>query len=285
MAGHRRAFGEDIVPGAYDDFEQADLIVLTGSNTAWCHPILYQRILAPRKKRGAKIVVIDPRRTATADECDLHLALDPGMGPFSVTGQPNAMGGPEVGGFANQLPAHMGFESPADVDRVARFWRAPNIARRGGLKAVDLFQAAGDGRIKALWIMGTNPAASMPDAGRVRAALRACDFVAVSDVARTDTTRYADVLLPAAAWGEKDGMVTNSERRPADRPLALVHTVAGQAQRDSKSPQRSIWLLLERVGQGLELASGDLAHGTRGQSNVMAPSRYVTNPYSLPSSM
>ena len=320
VAGHRRAFGEDIVPGAYDDFEQADLVVLTGSNTAWCHPILYQRMLAARKERGTKIVVIDPRRTATADECDLHLALDPGadvllfngllahlartgnvdhgfiakstsgfeetvalaaadaptiervalgcglavsdvrlfyelfaatartvtvysqgvnqsahgtdkvnailnchlatgrigkpgMGPFSVTGQPNAMGGREVGGLANQLAAHMGFENPADVDRVARFWRAPNIARRGGLKAVDLFQAAGDGRIKALWIMGTNPAVSMPDAGRVRSALRACDFVAVSDVTRTDTTRYADVMFPAAAWGEKDGTVTNSERR------------------------------------------------------------------------
>ncbi len=78
VAGHRRAFGEDIVPGTYEDFEQADLVVLTGSNTAWCHPILYQRLLAARKQRGTKIVVIDPRRTATADECDLHLALNPG---------------------------------------------------------------------------------------------------------------------------------------------------------------------------------------------------------------
>ena len=97
-----------------------------------------------------------------------HLATGrigkPGMGPFSVTGQPNAMGGREVGGLANQLAAHMGFEKPGDVDRVARFWQAPNIAGHAGLKAVDLFQAAGDGRIKALWIMGTNPAVSMPDA-------------------------------------------------------------------------------------------------------------------------
>ncbi len=320
VAGHRRAFGEDIVPGVYEDFEQADLIVLTGSNTAWCHPILYQRMLAARRERGTKIIVIDPRRTATVDECDLHLALDPGAdvllfngllahlaradavdkdyvaahtsgfdeavaialadapsidhvargcgldpadvrrfydmftanagavtvysqgvnqsahgsdkvnaiinchlatgrigkpgtGPFSVTGQPNAMGGREVGGLANQLAAHISFENPADIDRVARFWRAPRIARTSGLKAVDMFRAAGDGRVKALWIMGTNPAVSMPDAGRVRAALKACDFVVVSDVTRTDTTRYADVLLPAAAWGEKDGMVTNSERR------------------------------------------------------------------------
>ena len=319
VAGHRRAFGEDIVPGVYDDFECADLVVLTGSNTAWCHPILYQRLLGARAKRGTKIVVIDPRRTATAEECDLHLAIDPGTdvllfngllahlvrgdhvdrefisrstsgfeaaatladadapsaarvaagcgldtadvrhffdlfaatdktvtvysqgvnqsahgtdkvnaiinchlatgrigkpgtGPFSVTGQPNAMGGREVGGLANQLAAHMGFEKPDDVDRVARFWQAPGIAGHAGLKAVDLFQAAGDGRIKALWIMGTNPAVSMPDATRVRAALKTCDFVVVSDVTRTDTTRFADVLLPAAGWGEKDGTVTNSER-------------------------------------------------------------------------
>jgi assimilatory nitrate reductase catalytic subunit len=320
VAGHRRAFGEDVVPGTYEDFELADLIVLTGSNTAWCHPILHQRMLKARKERGTRIVVIDPRRTATADECDLHLALDPGtdvllfngllahlaqaeaidtdyvaastsgfeeavalaladapsvehvaagcglrradvetfysffaatpravtvysqgvnqsahgtdkvnaiinchlatgrigkpgMGPFSVTGQPNAMGGREVGGLANQLAAHMNFENPADVERVSRFWDAPEMARRPGLKAVDMFRAAHDGRLKALWIMGTNPAVSMPDAGRVRQALKRCDFVVVSDVTRTDTTRYADVLLPAAAWGEKDGTVTNSERR------------------------------------------------------------------------
>jgi len=320
VAGHRRAFGEDVVPGVYEDFDEADLVVLTGSNTAWCHPILYQRLLAARKARGTRIVVIDPRRTATAEECDLHLALDPGadvllfngllahlaragtldrdyiaasttgvdqalalaaadaptvehvaqgcglapadvrfffelfsvtervvtvysqgvnqsahgtdkvnaiinchlatgrigrpgMGPFSVTGQPNAMGGREVGGLANQLAAHMNFDSGEDVERVARFWNAPEIATKAGLKAVDMFRAVGDGRIRALWIMGTNPAVSMPDAGRVRTALKACDFVVVSDVARTDTTRFAEVLLPAAAWGEKDGMVTNSERR------------------------------------------------------------------------
>ena len=236
VAGHRRAFGEDIVPGVYDDLECADLVVLTGSNTAWCHPILYQRLLAARAKRGTKIVVIDPRRTATAEECDLHLAVDPGTdvllfngllahlvrgdhvdrefisrstsgfeaaatladadapsaarvaagcgldaaevrhffdlfaatdktvtvysqgvnqsahgtdkvnaiinchlatgrigkpgtGPFSVTGQPNAMGGREVGGLANQLAAHMGFEKPGDVDRVARFWQCAGHRR------------------------------------------------------------------------------------------------------------------------------------------------------------
>ncbi|GHC72647.1 nitrate reductase [Limoniibacter endophyticus] len=330
VAGHKRAFGEDIVPGVYEDLDEADLAVLVGSNLAWCHPILYQRLVSARQKRGTKIVVIDPRRTATADECDLHLPIRPGtdvllfngllahlashnlldrsfinsatsgfeealalasadasvpeavakgcgipladlhlfyelfiatdrsvtvysqgvnqsahgtdktnaiinchlatgrigrpgMGPFSVTGQPNAMGGREVGGLANQLAAHMSFENPQDVDRVGRFWNAPNIARKAGLKAVDLFRAAGDGSIKALWIMGTNPAVSMPNAGQVRAALKSCDFVAVSDVTRTDTTRYADVFLPAASWGEKNGMVTNSERRMSrQRPFLPV---------------------------------------------------------------
>jgi assimilatory nitrate reductase catalytic subunit len=97
---------------------------------------------------------------------------------------------------------------------VQQAWGSPTIARQPGLKAVDLFRAVGDGRIKALWIMATNPVASMPDADAVRSALQACPFVVVSDVMRhTDTTACADVLLPAAAWGEKDGTVTNSERR------------------------------------------------------------------------
>jgi assimilatory nitrate reductase catalytic subunit len=135
----------------------------------------------------------------------------PGMGPFSLTGQPNAMGGREVGGLANQLAAHMSFEAE-NVDRVRRFWDAPHIATRPGLKAVQLFEAVRDGAVKALWILGTNPAASMPRAGRVREALAACPFVAVSDCWATDTTRLADVVLPAAGWGEKDGTVTNSER-------------------------------------------------------------------------
>lgn len=317
VAGHIRAFGEDVVPGIYEDWEQADLVVLVGSNTAWCHPVLFQRLVAARAARGTKIVVIDPRRTSTCDDADLHLplapgsdvalyngllnhlaeagtvdrewiaahangfdtALDvaqkatvsqiaritrlpetdlrafyelfaatervvtvfsqgvnqssagtdkvnaiinchlatgrigrPGMGPFSVTGQPNAMGGREVGGLANQLAAHMSFDRPDDIDRVRRFWQAPNMASRPGLKAVDLFDAVRDGRIKALWIMATNPAASMPRAGHVRDALEACPFVVVSDCWDTDTTALADVVLPAASWGEKDGTVTNSER-------------------------------------------------------------------------
>ena len=337
VAGHRRAFGADTVPGTYEDLELADLVVLAGSNLAWCHPVLYQRLAAAKAKRpGMKVVVIDPRRTMTADIADLHLAIRPdgdvalfaglfshlvagdavdqnyiaahtsgfadaflaagrlsfaevlertglpamqlrefyrlfaetekvvtcysqgvnqsssgtdkvnailnchlatgrvgrpGMGPFSLTGQPNAMGGREVGGLANMLAAHMALENADDRDRVQRFWRAPAIAQQPGLKAVDLFKAVGEGRIKALWIMATNPVVSMPDADAVAAALEACPFVAVSDVLRkTDTTRYAHVLLPSLGWGEKDGTVTNSERRISRQRAFLA--APGQARAD-----------------------------------------------------
>ncbi|MEL6503452.1 MAG: nitrate reductase [Pseudomonadota bacterium] len=314
VVGHKRAFGTDTVPGTYEDLEEADLLVLVGSNLAWCHPVLYQRIAAAKKARPEmKVVVIDPRRTATCDIADLHLAIapdgdtalfnqllvhladsghlkhdwlafhttgfsdaltmaradksdtglsyahtaeflnlfaahgktvtvysqgvnqsvggtdkvnailnchlatgrigKPGMGPFSITGQPNAMGGREVGGLANQLAAHMDFAAE-DVDRVARFWGMDTIASKPGLKAVDMFEGVGDGRIKAIWIMGTNPAVSLPNADGVAKALADCPFVVVSDVVEnTDTLAFADVVLPALGWGEKDGTVTNSERR------------------------------------------------------------------------
>ncbi len=319
VAGHKRAFGTDTVPGVYEDLDLADLVVLVGSNLAWCHPVLYQRLAAAKAARpDMAVVVIDPRVTATVQLADLHLPLAPGsdvalfnglldylaagyadsgfvaghtsgldgalaaarrtgyagtlqetqlaagdlrrfyelfartekvvtvysqgvnqsiagtdkvnaiinchlltgrigrpgMGPFSVTGQPNAMGGREVGGLANQLAAHMELENPSHRRIVQDFWQSPQIASKPGLKAVELFDAVGDGRIKALWIMATNPADSLPDADAVVRALDACPFVVVSDVLRdTDTARHADVLLPAAAWGEKEGTVTNSERR------------------------------------------------------------------------
>ncbi|MEL7185185.1 MAG: molybdopterin-dependent oxidoreductase [Pseudomonadota bacterium] len=319
VVAHKRAFGTDTVPVGYDDIEAADLVILVGSNLAWCHPVLHQRLQTARAGgAGPTVVVIDPRETATATDGDLHLPLRPGTdtvlfngllswldenelvdrdflsastegyakallaareyhspahvaercglnlrdveafyrlfartpktvsifsqgvnqssvgtdkagsiinvhlatgrigtrgaGPFSITGQPNAMGGREVGGLANQLAAHMDFE-PEDVDRVRRFWGYERIADQPGLKAVDMFDAIRDGRIRAIWIMGTNPAVSMPRANDVRLALETCDFVAVSDcVSSSDTAAYADVLLPACGWGEKDGTVTNSER-------------------------------------------------------------------------
>ncbi|HEY1309382.1 MAG TPA: molybdopterin-dependent oxidoreductase, partial [Pseudolabrys sp.] len=321
VAGHRRAFGTDTVPGSYADLDCADLIILVGSNAAWCHPVLYQRMIANKRTRPAKIVVIDPRRTATVEDDDLFLSVAPGTdtvlfcgllvyladqlafdfeyvdghtsglvdalarareiapdaqatakaaglaeadvvrffelfratqkvvtcfsqgvnqsaqgtdkvaaiinchlatgrigkegaGPFSLTGQPNAMGGREVGGLANQLAAHMNFND-ADIDRVDRFWNARAMARREGLKAVQMFEAIERGEIKALWVMATNPAVSLPKAAAMRDALGRLDLFVVSEnVVSNDTiSSGAHVLLPAAAWGEKDGTVTNSERR------------------------------------------------------------------------
>ncbi|RBP53450.1 nitrate reductase [Arenicella xantha] len=318
VAAYKRAFGSDSVPCCYEDLDVADLIVLVGSNAAWTHPVLYQRMVAAKANNpNMRVVSIDPRQTATNDLVDLHLPLLPstdgflfqgllryliqtdgidqgyidrhtdgfeaaansaeamslervsretgldqslvqtffdwflatpktvsfysqginqsatgtdkcnaiinchlatgrlgyaGAGPFSITGQPNAMGGREVGGLANQLAAHMDFSS-GDIDRVQRFWNSPRIANEAGLKAVDLFEAVAEGKIKVLWIMATNPAVSLPNSNKIRAALEICPTVIVSDVTHTDTSDFADIVLPALGWGEKDGSVTNSERR------------------------------------------------------------------------
>ena len=277
VAGHRRAFGADVVPQNYEDLELADLVVLAGSNAAWCHPVLYQRLQTARAERGVRVVTIDPRRTATSEGADLHLSIrpapmpssgmalllwlddqgastgptltatpraaagarhgacararrhrrrlrgdtglpagdietfyrwwagservvscysqgvnqsaqgsdkvnaiinchlatgrigKPGAGPLSLTGQPNAMGGREVGGLANMLAAHMGYAAH-ERDIVRRFWAAPNLPAGEGLKAVQMFEAIAAGDIKALWVMGTNPAVSLPNADHVRAA-------------------------------------------------------------------------------------------------------------------
>ncbi len=136
-----------------------------------------------------------------------------GAGPFSITGQPNAMGGREVGALATTLAGHLDWAYPAEVAALREFWRAPHLAKGVGLKAVDLFQAAGEGRIGALWIMATNPAISLPDSTKARAALARVPMLAVSDcVANTDTMAFARIRLPVLGWGEKDGTVTNSER-------------------------------------------------------------------------
>jgi assimilatory nitrate reductase catalytic subunit len=156
--------------------------------------------------------------------------------------------------MANTLAGHMDFE-PADRDRVARFWGAPNTTRKPGLKAVEMFEAVHDGRIKAIWVMATNPAVSMPDAARVREALAKCPFVVVSDcIADTDTAAFADVKLPALAWGEKDGTVTNSERR-ITRQRALF-PAPGQARPD--------WKIIADVA----VAMGHDGFGWRDQSSV-----------------
>ncbi|WP_398470258.1 molybdopterin-dependent oxidoreductase [Tardiphaga sp.] len=354
VVGHKRAFGADTVPGCYEDLDQADLLVFVGSNAAWCHPVLYQRMLANKQARGARFVVIDPRRTDTVGDDDLFLGLKPGTdtalfsgllayladngaldrayierhtsgfdealarartiagsvaatakatglnevdvatffqmfrqtsrvvtlysqgvnqsaqgtdkvnailnchlatgrigkpgaSPFSLTGQPNAMGGREVGGLANQLAAHMGF-TPVEIDRVRRFWKAPHIATHEGLKAVQMFEAIGRGEIKALWVMGTNPAVSLPDADAVRAALGKLDLFVVSENVRSNDTvnAGAHVLLPALAWGEKSGTVTNSERRVSRQRSFL--SAPGEAKPD--------WWALSEVAKRLGFGAG-----------------------------
>jgi assimilatory nitrate reductase catalytic subunit len=149
---------------------------------------------------------------------NLHLATaqigKPGAGPFSLTGQPNAMGGREVGGLANLLSAHRELANPAHRAEVAALWGVPDVPATPGKTAVEMFQAAADGEIKALWIACTNPAQSMPDQATVRRALQRAEFVVVQEAfATTATCEWADLLLPATTWGEKDGTVTNSERR------------------------------------------------------------------------
>ncbi len=149
---------------------------------------------------------------------NLHLATGqigrPGTGPFSLTGQPNAMGGREVGGLANLLSAHRDLANPAHRAEVAALWGVPSVPEQPGKTAVEMFQAAADGQVKALWIACTNPLQSLPDQATVRRAVERAEFVIVQEAfATTATARHADLLLPATTWGEKDGTVTNSERR------------------------------------------------------------------------
>ena len=166
---------------------------------------------------------------------NLHLATGqigkPGAGPFSLTGQPNAMGGREVGGLANLLSAHRDLASPAHRAEVAALWGVADVPSKPGKTAVEMFQAAADGEIKALWIACTNPAQSMPDQATVRRALQRAEFVVVQEAFATAATcDFADILLPATTWGEKQGTVTNSERR-ISRVRAAVPP-AGEARHD-----------------------------------------------------
>lgn len=318
VVGHKRAFGSDIVPICYEDIEHAELVVVTGSNLAWCHPVLFQRLrTAKQDNPDLKIVVIDPRKTETCDIADLHLSIQSGSdvalfngllsylaehdklnhdyikkntngfenalkcaeiydkiekstnvskqyiekfyqwfsqyknvltiysqgvnqssqgadkvnsilnchlatgkigykgcGPFSITGQPNAMGGREVGGLANTLAAHMEFNNPKHHQLLSEFWQTGDLATSEGLKAIDMFNAIESGSIKAVWIIATNPVVSLPNTNKIIAALEKCPLVIVSDcMDNTDTMKFADVVLPAQGWSEKSGTVTNSERR------------------------------------------------------------------------
>ena len=170
------------------------------------------------------------------DKCNAiinaHLAsgklLKPGSGPFSITGQPNAMGGREVGGLANQLAAHLDIENEAHQSLVQRFWLSPTIAKKAGSNAIDMFDEIAAGKIKAVWIMATNPMVSLPNNAAIKKALETCELVVVSDcIAKSDTLKFADVAFPSTGWGEKNGTVTNSERRISrQRPLVAPYSGA-----------------------------------------------------------
>ena len=183
---------------------------------------------------------------------NLHLATGqlgrPGAGPFSLTGQPNAMGGREVGGMATLLSAHRDLANPAHREEVARLWKVAAVPAKPGRTAVELFDAVRSGEIKAIWIACTNPVHSMPDQARVAEALRAAQFVVVQEAFKsTDTTEFADLLLPATTWGEKDGTVTNSERR-ISRARAAVRA-PGMAHHDWKIGVDFARKLARRLGR------------------------------------
>ncbi|PML55774.1 molybdopterin oxidoreductase family protein [Vibrio breoganii] len=344
VVGHKRAFGSDTVPVCYEDLEQAEMVVIVGSNLAWCHPVLFQRLrTAKQENPSLKIVVVDPRKTDTCELADTHLPIESGSdvalfngllshlieqdeldhefisshtdhfdetihaalseqnieqvtglteqqliqfysefantdkvitiysqgvnqsssgsdkvnailnchlatgkigkagcGPFSVTGQPNAMGGREIGALANTLTAHMEFDNPEHLQLVSDYWQTDTLATQPGLKAIDMFDAIDSGKIKAVWIMATNPMVSLPNSDKIRSALEKCPLVVVSDcIADTETSRLADVVLPAQGWSEKSGTVTNSERRISRQRRILPSP--GEAKPD--------WWIISQVAQ------------------------------------
>lgn len=349
VTAYKLALGADGPPTCYEDLELADCVLLAGSNMAYAHPVLFRRLEAAREARGAKWIVIDPRRTDTAAMADLHLQIQPGTdvalfngmlhhliweglidsdyiaahtegfavlkalvrdytprlaaemcgvleadltlaaewfgrsaaslslycmglnqsahgttknlalinlhlatgqigragaGPFSLTGQPNAMGGREVGGMATMLAAHRDIDNPAHRAEVAKLWGVEHLSARPGTPAVAMFDAMKAGHIKAAFIACTNPAHSMPDLNSVRDALQAAEFVVLQEAfTNTDTAIYADVLLPATTWGEKDGTVTNSERRISRVRPAVAPP--GEAQHD--------WWIASEVARRMEL--------------------------------
>ncbi len=156
----------------------------------------------------------------------------PGNGPFSLTGQPNAMGGREVGGLANLLPAHRDLLNPLHREEIQAFWGGTTIAPKPGLTAVEMFDALADGRMKAIWVVCTNPLVSLPDSRKVEEALKKAKFVVVQDVSnKSDTLLYADLVLPAAAWAEKEGTMTNSDRRISH--LSKIVDAPGEALPDT----------------------------------------------------
>ena len=350
VAGYRASLGSDGPPASYADIDQADCLLLLGSNTAACHPVLWARIRR-RQAEGATVIVVDPRRTDTAAAADLHLPVRPGSdlpllnamlgviaregllddlfltrrtegleqalatagewpperaavacglepdaiveaarrfgeakramalwsmganqstvgtlknqalnnlclatgnigrpgtGPLSLTGQPNAMGGRETGGLSTLLPGYRSVDSPEDRAEMRRLWAlppdVPGVSPKPGLAATELVEALETGRVKAVWIVATNPVVSQPDAERFAAALRRAELVVVQDAYHpTETGAVAHVVLPAAQWPEKDGTMTNSERR-----VSLVRRAV-----DPPGEALPDWEIFARLGRAL----------------------------------
>ncbi len=367
VSAYAQSFGADGPPCCYEDLDLTDCAFLIGTNTADCHPIIFNRLRKNHKKnRNTKLIVVDPRSTETAKHADLHLAINPGTdidlmhgmaylllqwaeqspqyvaqhfidrftngfadyravvqqyppervaetcgitiaeikqaarywgkaqnvlsmwsmglnqssegtakartlinlhlmtgqigrpgaGPFSLTGQPNAMGGREAGGLAHLLPGYRFVANPAHRLQVEEFWKLPpgHISAEPGLTVWEMIQAMEQGNIGLFWVAATNPVVSLPDLARVKDALRACPFVIHQECyAPTEMTEFAHMLLPAAQWSEKTGVMTNSERRLTLCPK--FRTPPGEARPD--------WVIFAEVGQRLgfvrEFAFNDAA--------------------------
>ncbi|WP_310487479.1 nitrate reductase [Chamaesiphon sp. VAR_69_metabat_338] len=350
VSGYIQSFGADGPPCCYDDIEKTDFAFLIGTNTAECHPIIFNRLRKYHKQHDrVKMVVVDPRRTATAEAADIHLAITPGTdidllngiaylllragkvdqqfiesctsnfaafadilqhypphivaakcgisqadleqtakwwgasknvlsfwsmgvnqssegtakvrhiinlhlmtgqigrpgaGPFSLTGQPNAMGGREAGGLAHILPGYRLVKNPAQRAEIEKLWDLPEgrISPNTGKTAWEMITGLETGAVGLLWVVATNPAVSMPDINRTKAALRRSAFTIHQDAYYpTETAKYAHVLLPAAQWSEKTGVMTNSERTVTLCPA--FRTPPGEAKAD--------WEIFAEVGRRL----------------------------------
>ena len=362
VAAYNLAFGTDSPPASYADIDQANTFLILGANIEACHPILFDRIKARKRRAGddVKVIVVDPRRTRTAEIADLYLpvrpgtdvallqsllfeirlagGLDeefiaertsgwdelaaslagwsaeraaditglaaqeivdaarmiasngpvltmwtmgasqstsgvdknlalinlslatgnigrPGAGPFSLTGQPNAMGGREAGGLAPTLPGHRLVANPEHRADVETAWGVPpgSIASRPGVTASEMVEALERGELKVVWVVATNPVASLPNSERLRAAFARAEMVVVQDAYHpTETGELADVLLPAAQWSERTGAMTNSERRIC--LLEQIGEAPGEALPD--------WQIISRVagalGYGEAFSYGDV---------------------------
>ncbi|MFM8525518.1 MAG: molybdopterin oxidoreductase family protein [Cyanobacteriota bacterium] len=361
VAGYARSLGSDGPPCCYDDLDLADLVLLIGTNTAECHPVLFQRLIKRKRKvkEGLRLVVVDPRHTATAEAADLHLAIRPGTdlvllhglghlllelqaldqpfiaahtegfeglrelwqawtpqrvsdlcgiaeadlrqlaawwaeaaavlslwsmgvnqsregtatvaglcnlhlvsgqigragaGPFSLTGQPNAMGGREVGGLSQLLPGYRSVTNPQHRAEVEAHWgfAAGSIAPQPGLAVWQQIEAMERDELGLWWVAATNPLVSLPSLDRVKAAAARCPLVVLSEAyAGTETAAVAHLLLPAAQWSEKSGVMTNSERRVTFCP----------AFRQPPGEARADWEIFAELGRRLGFAE-QFSHGS-----------------------